>query len=49
MLVGIPVVVADAHPGALVAARYRTQAAGGFGAVREVCDWIASRDSASPQ
>jgi YrbI family 3-deoxy-D-manno-octulosonate 8-phosphate phosphatase len=38
--VGLPVVVADAHPDVLAAARYRTQAAGGYGAVREVCDWI---------
>jgi YrbI family 3-deoxy-D-manno-octulosonate 8-phosphate phosphatase len=38
--VGLPVVVADAHPDVLAAARYQTQAAGGYGAVREVCDWI---------
>ena len=38
--VGLPIVVADAHADVLSVARYRTRAAGGFGAVREVCDWI---------
>jgi YrbI family 3-deoxy-D-manno-octulosonate 8-phosphate phosphatase len=38
--VGIPVVVADAHPDVMTSARYRTLRAGGCGAVREVCDWI---------
>lgn len=37
---GVPVVVQDAHPDVLPLARYRTQTAGGFGAVREVCDWL---------
>jgi YrbI family 3-deoxy-D-manno-octulosonate 8-phosphate phosphatase len=37
---GIPIVVQDAHPDVLLHARYRTMRAGGFGAVREVCDWI---------
>ena len=39
-LVGTPIVVADAHPDVAAAARYRTIASGGFGAVREVCDWV---------
>lgn len=38
--VGLPIVVADAHPDTLGAAAYVTTAAGGRGAVREVCDRI---------
>ena len=38
--VGLPIVVADAHPDTLGAAAYVTRAAGGRGAVREVCDLI---------
>ena len=38
--VGMPIVVADAHPATFAAARYVTQASGGRGAVREVCDRI---------
>jgi 3-deoxy-D-manno-octulosonate 8-phosphate phosphatase (KDO 8-P phosphatase) len=41
-LAGIPIVVADAHPDVISAARYRTRRPGGFGAVREVCDWISA-------
>lgn len=37
---GLAVAVADAHATALAAAHRRTRAAGGFGAVREVCDWL---------
>lgn len=40
-LAGVPIVVADAHDDVLPLARYRTRTAGGFGAVREICDWIA--------
>jgi YrbI family 3-deoxy-D-manno-octulosonate 8-phosphate phosphatase len=36
--VGLPIVVADAHPDVLPYARYKTRALGGHGAVREVCD-----------
>jgi 3-deoxy-D-manno-octulosonate 8-phosphate phosphatase (KDO 8-P phosphatase) len=39
-MVGLPVVVEDAHPDILPSARYRTRARGGYGAVREVCDLI---------
>jgi YrbI family 3-deoxy-D-manno-octulosonate 8-phosphate phosphatase len=39
-VVGLPVVVQDAHPSVLSAAMYRTSALGGYGAVREVCDLI---------
>ena len=39
-LVGLPIVVADAHPDVLASAAYVTAAAGGRGAVREVCDRI---------
>ena len=41
-LVGVPIVVFDAHPDVLSLARYRTRAAGGLGAVREVCDWVSA-------
>jgi 3-deoxy-D-manno-octulosonate 8-phosphate phosphatase (KDO 8-P phosphatase) len=37
---GLAVAVADAHSTALAATHRRTRAAGGFGAVREVCDWL---------
>lgn len=37
-LVGLPIVVADAHPDVRGLARYITTAPGGRGAVREVCD-----------
>lgn len=40
MAVGLPVVVADAHPDVMAAGRYRTNHPGGRGAVREVCDLI---------
>ena len=36
--VGLPIVVHDAHPDTLPVAAYRTNAPGGHGAVREVCD-----------
>ena len=38
--VGLPIVVADAHPEVVRGARYRTEAPGGRGAVREVCEVI---------
>jgi 3-deoxy-D-manno-octulosonate 8-phosphate phosphatase (KDO 8-P phosphatase) len=37
---GVGIAVADAHPDALAVADLVTQAAGGRGAVREVCDWL---------
>jgi len=36
--VGLPIVVADAHPSVATLGRLRTQRNGGHGAVREVCD-----------
>jgi len=36
--VGLPIVVADAHPDVIAYARYQTRAEGGHGAVREICD-----------
>ena len=36
--VGLPIVVQDAHPDVIPYARYQTQARGGHGAVREICD-----------
>lgn len=38
--VGLPIAVRNAHPDVLGCARYRTETAGGYGAVREVCDCI---------
>lgn len=38
--VGVPIVVADAHPAVRHVAAYTTLARGGRGAVREVCDLI---------
>ena len=42
-IVGVPIVVQDAHPDVLPLARYQTRAAGGFGAVREICEWVSAR------
>ena len=39
-LVVLPIAVADAHPDVLAAARHVTRAAGGGGAVREICDLL---------
>jgi YrbI family 3-deoxy-D-manno-octulosonate 8-phosphate phosphatase len=39
-VVGLPIVVQDAHPSVFPLARYCTTARGGYGAVREVCDLI---------
>lgn len=39
---GLPIVVCDAHSSVLPIALYRTNARGGYGAVREVCDLFAS-------
>ena len=36
--VGLPIVVRDAHPDVVPFACYQTQARGGHGAVREICD-----------
>jgi 3-deoxy-D-manno-octulosonate 8-phosphate phosphatase (KDO 8-P phosphatase) len=36
--VALPIVVKDAHPDVVPAARYQTKAPGGCGAVREICD-----------
>lgn len=41
-MAGLPIVVADAHPEVVPLARYVTQAPGGHGAVREVCDLFHS-------
>lgn len=38
--VGIPVAVADAYPEIFPHVLFRTEKAGGFGAVREVCDLV---------
>jgi 3-deoxy-D-manno-octulosonate 8-phosphate phosphatase (KDO 8-P phosphatase) len=39
-VVGVPVAVADAHPDVYPHVCGRTSRPGGFGAVREVCDWL---------
>lgn len=36
--VGLPIVVQDAHPDVVAYARYKTRLAGGYGAVREICE-----------
>ena len=36
--VGLPIVVSDAHPDVVPYAGYQTKQAGGYGAVRELCD-----------
>ncbi len=41
-MVGFPMVVADSHPSVMPFARYITRTNGGHGAVREICDFIAS-------
>lgn len=40
--VGVSIVVADAYSEAVTVASFQTSRAGGFGAVREVCDWIVA-------
>lgn len=37
-IVGLPIVVQDAHPDVIGLARFRTEKPGGHGAVREICD-----------
>ena len=44
--VGLPIAVRNAHPDVLRDVRYQTEAAGGHGAVREVCDAIARAHAA---
>ncbi len=39
---GVSIVVSDAYPEVVAVAQYQTKRAGGFGAVREVCDWITN-------
>lgn len=39
-IVGLPVCVADSHPDVISASLYITKARGGYGAVREFCDYI---------
>lgn len=39
-VVGLPIVVADAHPDVGAYAAFRTETRGGYGAVREICDLI---------
>ena len=41
-IVGFPVVVANSHRDVLRYGKYKTRLSGGNGAVREVCDFIAS-------
>ncbi len=47
-LVGWPVAVADAYPDVLPHIRIQTRRAGGYGAVREVCDLIFQARSGQP-
>jgi 3-deoxy-D-manno-octulosonate 8-phosphate phosphatase (KDO 8-P phosphatase) len=43
---GLGIAVADSHPDALAVANLVTHAAGGQGAVREVCDWLMAAQGA---
>lgn len=45
-IAGTPVVVSDAYPEVVPLAKFRTRTPGGFGAVREVCDWLHSARAA---
>lgn len=47
-IAGWAVAVADAHPHVLRQAHHILQYRGGFGAVREVCDWIISLEEVEP-
>lgn len=40
--VGVPIIVADAHPDVIQKAFWQTKRDGGHGAVREICDEIAN-------
>jgi len=44
---GLPIVVQDAHPDVISQAAYRTRRPGGQGAVREVCDLVATLGAAA--
>lgn len=46
-LAGLPSCVADAYPEVKAVAAYQTRAAGGYGAVREFCDFIADAKAAA--
>lgn len=46
--VGFAAGVQDSHPDILGALRYRTQAPGGFGAVRELCDFFEAAHARRP-
>ncbi len=40
-IVGLPVCVSDSHPDVIKASLYITKTKGGYGAVREFCDYVA--------
>ncbi len=46
--VGVPIAPSDAHPEALRVARIVTDAAGGMGAVREICDLLLAAEGEEP-
>jgi YrbI family 3-deoxy-D-manno-octulosonate 8-phosphate phosphatase len=47
--VGVPIAVADAAPDVRAACRYVTRRPGGYGAVREVADWILASRQHQPE
>lgn len=47
-VVGLPIVVQDAHRSVWRAARWRTKAPGGRGAVREICDALVGWRTSQP-
>lgn len=46
--VGLPAAVADAYPELDAIVRYKTRRAGGFGAVREICDRVLAARGVAP-
>ncbi len=48
-VVGLPIVVQDAHPDVLRYARHQTKLPGGYGAVREICDLFVNTLSQTPE
>jgi YrbI family 3-deoxy-D-manno-octulosonate 8-phosphate phosphatase len=42
--VGFPIAVADAEPSVLACCVYITEKPGGYGAVREVCEWVMAEE-----
>lgn len=48
LMVGLPIVVADAHPAVLPLGRLQTTRPGGHGAVRQICDLLREIRTSTP-